>query len=211
MKDNSRYIKDLTEIRSLMERSSRFISLSGLSGVFAGIFALIGAGAAYFYLDMGIYRHYYEGAVKSSTSYNDFISFFIVDALLVLVASLGAGIYFTTKKAKREGLKTWDRTARNLLLNLSVPLITGGVFCLSLLYHGAVGLIAPSLLIFYGLALLNGSKYTLNDIRYLGISEIGLGLISSFFIGYGFLFWCLGFGVLHIVYGTVMYFKYEKK
>lgn len=204
------YLKDITEIRSIMERSSRFISLSGLSGVFAGLFALAGAAAAYFYLDIGLYRSY-EGALRSQESYDQYVKFFITDAALVLICSFAAVIFFTTRKARLAGQKIWDNTAQRLILNLSIPLVAGGIFCLALLYHGAVGLIAPSTLIFYGFALLNGSKYTLNDIRYLGISEIILGLISSFFIGYGLLFWAVGFGILHILYGTVMYLKYEKK
>jgi hypothetical protein len=211
MENKTDYIKDITEIRSLMERSSRFISLSGLAGVFAGIFAIAGAGIAYLYLDLGNYSNYYEGALKDSATYEHFVNFFILDAVLVLFASLGGGILFTMLKAKKDGLKIWDRTAQRLVLNLIIPLITGGIFCLALLYHGAFGLVAPATLIFYGLALLNGSKYTFNDIRYLGVSEIALGLIASFYLGYGLLFWTLGFGLLHILYGTVMYFKYERK
>jgi hypothetical protein len=205
-------LETLHEIRSMMERSSRFISLSGLAGVFAGCFALIGAYAAYRYLDMhyGTSR-YYEYATTSTGERNiSFYQFFFTDAVLVLVASLTAGVFFSTRKAKQKGLSIWDNTAKRLLINLMIPLISGGIFCLVLLYHNIVGLVAPATLIFYGLALLNGSKYTLTDIRYLGISEIVLGLLASVFIGYGLLFWAIGFGVLHIVYGTVMYFKYER-
>lgn len=211
MAQQTDYLKDITQIRTMMERSSRFISLSGLAGVFAGIFALLGAAVAYFYLNLGSYDRYYEGALRTSNRFEPgLVNFLIVDALVILVLSIGAGIYFTTRKAKRQGLKTWDKNALRLVVNMLIPLAAGGIFCLALMYHGAFGLVAPATLVFYGIALLNGSKYTLNDIRYLGICEIVLGLISSFFIGYGFLFWTLGFGVLHIIYGAVMYFKYEK-
>jgi hypothetical protein len=66
------------------------------------------------------------------------------------------------------------------------------------------------MLIFYGLALINASKYTYNDIRYLGISELLIGLCSTLFLGYGLFFWAAGFGLAHIVYGALMYFKYDK-
>lgn len=210
MEHQKDYLKDISEIRSMMERSSRFISLSGLSGVFAGIFALTGAAIAYYMLEMNQYDFYYEGAINSSESNISFMSFLIVDALLVLIASLIAGVFFTTRKAKKQGLKIWDKTAKQLLISISIPLFAGGFFCLALLYHGVIELVAPATLLFYGLALLNGSKYTLDDIKYLGISQIILGIFSSFFIGYGLLFWTIGFGLLHIVYGSVMYFKYEK-
>jgi hypothetical protein len=70
--------------------------------------------------------------------------------------------------------------------------------------------VAPATLVFYGLALVNGSKYTLNDIRNIGYLEAGLGVVSMFVPGYGLWFWALGFGVLHIVYGVTMYYKYER-
>jgi uncharacterized membrane protein HdeD (DUF308 family) len=71
--------------------------------------------------------------------------------------------------------------------------------------------LAPSAtLVFYGLALINASKYTVRDVFYLGICEIVLGVLSMFLTGFTLLFWALGFGILHILYGTIMYFKYDK-
>ena len=209
-----KHLDTLQEIRSLMERSSRFISLSGLSGVAAGSFALIGALMAYLYLDISPFDNevsYYVAGIGTSKWGMDYITFFLLDATLVLIAALSVGIFFTTRKARQKGQKIWDALTRRLLLNLSIPLFAGGIFCLALLYHGYNGLIAPSTLIFYGLALVNASKYTLNDVKYLGISEIILGLFSVFFIGYGLEFWAIGFGVLHILYGGLMYLKYERK
>jgi hypothetical protein len=70
-------------------------------------------------------------------------------------------------------------------------------------------LVAPATLIFYGLALVNAERYTLTDIKYLGYCQIGLGLISLFFLGWGLVAWTFGFGVLHIVYGLIMHKKYK--
>jgi hypothetical protein len=138
------------------------------------------------------------------------LSFFLIDAMFVLVASIVVGLILTWRSAKKNGQTIWDATAKRMLINLMIPLVTGGFFCMILLMHGLIGLVAPVTLIFYGLALINGSKYTLDDIRYLGICEIILGLLASIFIGYGLLFWAIGFGVLHIVYGMLMYNKYER-
>ncbi|HKC67503.1 MAG TPA: hypothetical protein VKG26_04685 [Bacteroidia bacterium] len=212
MNQQNEQLETIQEMRSLMERSSRFISLSGLSGVFAGIFALAGAAAAYYYLKLEISSaDYYRAAYTSTGETNvSFYTFFFGNAVCVLVASLIAGSFFTIRKAKQKGQPIWDNTSKRLLINLFIPLAAGGIFCLVLLYHGLIGLIAPATLLFYGLALLNASKYTLHDIRYLGICQIVLGLIASFYIGYGLLFWAIGFGLLHILYGTVMYYKYER-
>ena len=211
MNDQEKHLQDLASIRSLMERSSRFISLSGLSGVFAGSFALIGAAAAYLYMDFGLQEFYYKKAYLPDGSLNtSFLIFFLVDALAVLVASLASGMFLTMRKARKKGQTIWDKVAMRMLINLMIPLGTGGVFCLILLHHHMVELMAPATLLFYGMALLNASKYTLNDIRYLGICEIILGLLASYYAGYGLLFWSIGFGVLHIIYGLSMYVKYER-
>lgn len=204
-------IETLTEIRSLMERSTRFISLNGLSGVFAGVFALIGASAAYFYIKDYVRLSSVTGFIEyaDDRSISIFV-FIIVDALLVLFASLAVAISLSARKAKKNGFKIWDSSAKRMVINGLIPLVAGGVFCLILMYHGLFGLVAPATLIFYGLALLNASKYTLNDIRYLGIIQIIIGLLAAIWIGYGLFFWALGFGLVHIVYGTVMYFKYER-
>jgi hypothetical protein len=204
-------IQQLNEIRNLMERSSRFMSLSGLSGVFAGIIALAGVGIAFWYLDFDhryfdVNRYFSEMTYLKFSRFRLFIS---LDALTVLLLALFAAVYLTTRKARRLGLKVWDSTARRMLINLFIPLAAGGIFCLILIYHHLVFLVAPATLIFYGLALLHASKYTLHEVRVLGIAEIILGLLAAFQVSYGLLFWAFGFGVMHIFYGLIMYFRYE--
>ncbi|KAA3438659.1 hypothetical protein [Rufibacter hautae] len=202
------HLETLKEIRRIMDRSSRFISLSGLSGVFAGIFALLGAGVVNWYLDS---HHLVTRNMYEVTPNWDTVVFLCLVAAAVLVAALSSGIFFTVRKARQANQLVWDNQIKRLLVNLAIPLGAGGIFCGVLLYHQVIYLIAPSMLLFYGLALLNASKYTLRDIYYLGLCEMGLGLMACFFIGYGLLSWTIGFGVLHILYGAIMYFKYDRK
>lgn len=182
-----------------MERSSRFISLSGLSGVSAGVVAVAGAAVAYYLKD------YF------ATKTGDLILFYVIDALIVLTLAILSGFYFTYRKTKRGGHKLIDKTSMNMLINLFIPIVTGGIFCIASLYHGLVGLIAPSMLIFYGLGLINASRYSLHTIRYLGYLQLVLGIINLFVIGYGLIFWVVGFGLLHIIYGIFMYRKYDRQ
>lgn len=187
---------DLREIKNLMERSSRFISLSGLSGIFAGIYALVGTWLAY--------------CIIENTAGPESLMPLAGLAMAVLVLSLVTAIFLTTRNARKKNQKVWDKLSQRMLLNLGIPLLSGGIFLLILLYREMYSLAAPVMLIFYGLALINGSKYTLNDIRYLGLLEIALGLIAVAYTGYDLLFWGAGFGVLHIIYGALMYWKYER-
>lgn len=214
MEEAKQQLEHLAEIRSLMERSSRFLSLSGLSGVWAGVCALAGAAAVYTYLEILPWSTgrglYYEKAMRTVKWGMNYKSVFVLIALIVLATALAGGIFFTTRKARRQGLKTWDASSRRLLWAVSVPLVTGGLFGLSLLYWDLPGLVPPATLVFYGLALVNGSKFTLRDVEYLGLSEIVLGLIGMFYLGTGLELWSAGFGLLHIFYGTWMYWKYER-
>ncbi|MDB5283721.1 MAG: hypothetical protein JWO06_2796 [Bacteroidota bacterium] len=205
-------LDQIKEIRSMMERSSRFISLSGLAGVFAGFFALAGATAFYLFIHHKLQHEYMYFADQTGIDLSrDFMLFCIADAGAVVTLSLLFAIFFTTRNAKSKGQTIWDASARRLIINLMIPLVSGGLYCLILLNYGRFGLIAPTTLLFYGLALVNASKYTLDEIRWLGFSEIILGLIGCFFIGYGVTLWALGFGIMHIVYGLIMYVRYETK
>ena len=204
--DSKNYQEDLTHIRSMMERSSRFISLSGLSGVFAGLVALLGAIYVYFVFQReGI--NYFEGSRNVFTK--SLVKELVLVGTVILLLALLLGYFFTSKKSKTKNVKIWDQTTKRLLFNFAIPLFTGGFFCLGLMYHHLYVFVAPATLIFYGLALVNAEKYTLTDVKYLGYCQIVLGLLSFFFLGWGLMFWAIGFGVLHIVYGIVMYKKYK--
>lgn len=196
------YLKDISEIKNLMNRSSRFISLSGLSGIFAGIYAIIGAVIAYLYLFPK------PGEYITLHSWN----FKLLLALLASVAILSVitAYLLTTQKAKRNNEKIWDATTRRLLVNFLVPLVTGGIYIVIKLNSQHYGLSASLMLIFYGLALVNASKYTIGNVKYLGYAEITIGLLCAALPGYGLWFWLLGFGVFHIIYGSIMYLKERK-
>ena len=205
-------LEQIKEIRNMMERSSRFISLSGLAGVFAGFFAMAGAGAFSLFINNKLNHVYADFAKEIPIDISlTFRRFCILDATAVVTLSLLFAVFFTTRNAKSKGQKIWDVAGRRLLVNLAIPLVAGGIYCLILLMYGWFGMIAPTMLIFYGLALVNASKYTLDEIRWLGFTEIILGIIGCFFIGYGITFWMIGFGILHIIYGLMMYVRYEAK
>jgi hypothetical protein len=205
---------DLAHIRSLMERSTRFISLSGLSGVFAGVVALAGAWVAQHhvaaYLGSGSDNLTYGAGRYDMVDGNDLRMTLLFDAVVVLAVALLGAFWFTWRRSRRMGQGLWDASARRLTWNLLIPLAAGGIVCLALMYHGLPGLVAPATLVFYGLALLNASKYTLDEIRWLALSELALGVVASFWIGAGLMFWALGFGVLHIVYGGLMWVRHER-
>lgn len=207
MSKESSFENDIASIRQMMERTSKFISLSGLSGVLAGVYALAGAGVAYFMIQFPRSPFSYR---TESVQPLDIVFKLMVVAMVVLVLSIGTGLWLTARKARRVGAKVWDSSARTLAVNLAVPIVSGGIFILILLANGHFGVVAPACLIFYGLGLINASPNLYDEIRYLGYSEIALGLISAALPGYGLIFWSLGFGALHIIYGLLMFRKYDR-
>jgi hypothetical protein len=203
-KQQEESLEILADIRSLMDKSTRFLSLSGWSGISAGLAALIGSGLLFWYQNQG----------QDSWTYtldSEFGVFALIDAILVLGFSLLMGSWLTIREARKQGQPLWGPASRQLLRSLFVPLVAGGIFCAALALHQQSLLILPATLLFYGISLVSASKYTLDELRYLGYIQIGLGLLSSFLSSYGLVFWAFGFGVLHIIYGAYMYKKYNLK
>ncbi|AWH86439.1 hypothetical protein HYN59_15580 [Flavobacterium album] len=208
MKEQQDLIRDISEIRSMMERSTKFLSLSGWAGIMAGVYALAGAFTAYKVFDFNPDEIVYSSSSRGEVA-TVLVKVFLL-AVAILVLAIGTAFYFSNRKAQKRNETMWNATSRRLLINMSVPLITGGLLALVMLSKGLVGLIAPITLIFYGLSLFVASRYTYEDIKILGLVQVALGLASSYFIGYGLIFWALGFGVAHIVYGIYIHVKYDR-
>lgn len=193
MKEIQEYEKDLASIRSMMERSVKFISLTGLSGILAGWYAIGGAAVAY----------------NLMSGYTP-VGAYVLTAGVVLILSLGTGVFLSHRKAQRLNVTIWNSASKQLFIDLLIPLFAGGVFILILIYQGYYFLAAPSCLIFYGLALINGSRNTYDEVKSLGLVEILLGLIAVLMPGYGLIFWTVGFGGMHILYGAIMHYRYDR-
>lgn len=197
-----------------MERSSKFMSLSGLSGIAAGITALISGAIAYIYLGSTLSHRFppdYRTSNLDKVPHEQILFFLLLAAATIFIAVTLAFV-FTRRNAKKKNLPIWDKTAKLVTFNMAVPLITGGLFVLALVFKfGLYGFVAPSMLIFYGLALVNASKYTVSQTHWLGMAEIAIGLVALVLYGYGLLFWIIGFGVFHIIYGIILYNAYERK
>ena len=201
--EKDKYIAQLEDIRQMMDKSSRFLSLSGLSGVLAGLFAILGALAARMVIQN-------SDTIYVSFGDSDFVKLIAI-AFGVMLLSIIAAALLSLRKSGSRGEKLWNSVTKRVIINFSIPLLAGGLFSFSLIQNGYFELLAPVTLMFYGLALLHCSKYTFENVRYLGILFITLGLINTRFPGEGLTFWTIGFGGLHIIYGIAMYLLIERK
>jgi hypothetical protein len=200
--ESEKYLAQLQEIQSMMQKSSKFLSLSGLSGILAGTYALIGAGIVY------SMRARFISPLRFNSS--EFLTVTII-AVLVMVLSFVTGVIFSVRKAKKKQEIVWNKVSKLFIMSFMVPLVTGGLFALILVTKREFALVSPVTLLFYGISLVNASRYSYETLRNLGFIFIILGLVNTLYIGYGLYFWMLGFGVCHIIYGAFMYLKYDYK
>ncbi len=207
MKEEKDYIRNIADIRSMMERSSKFLSLTGWAGIMAGIYALAGAFIAYTVFNFNPDEVVYS---KSSEEHPFNLLSIIILAFVIFIFSIVTAIFLSAKKAEKRGESVWNATAKRLVITMSVPILVGGLLVLILISKNLIGFIAPFTLLFYGLSLFNASKFTYEEVRTLGLVQIALGLVGCYFVQFGLLFWALGFGVVHIIYGIYMYYRYEK-
>ena len=206
MKTEEDFLRDISEIRSMMERSSKFLSLSGWAGIMAGIYALAGSFFAYDVLNFNPQDLYGLTPGTTSTQMNQLI----VLGGIVLFLAVATALFLSARRAGKKNEKVWNATSRRLLVNISLPLITGGLVMLLFLGNGLWGMLIPFSLIFYGLAIFNAGNFTFRELKFLGIIQVVLGLTSLLFIRHSLLFWAVGFGLMHIIYGAYIYTRYQQ-
>lgn len=199
--------EELAEIKSMMERSTRFLSLSGLSGILAGVYALAAAGIAWYWI-------YFPSSSWSdgteSLSFRDLLNRMLMLGLGTLIAAVSTAYFLSKKKGTAATQPFWSPASKRFLQSLFLPVTLGGFFCFSLLHESAFELIPAAMLLFYGIGLVQSAQFTLGEIRNLGFSVVTLGLIASFHPEVGLLCWALGFGVFHLIYGSMMYYRHER-
>ncbi|MCM5527241.1 hypothetical protein [Parasegetibacter sp. NRK P23] len=205
MKDDQDYIREISEMRSLMEKSSRFLFLSGLSGIMAGIYALAGAGIIY-----GLFSFNPGTAEDVDVLESPVLLKSMAVGMVVLLLAVCTAVLLSKRNAVKRGEKLWNSTARRLVSHMGLPLLTGGLLLLILAGKGMIAFLAPFSMIFYGIALYNAGKYTYAEMKSLGVIQIVLGLAGTCFVAYGLLCWAIGFGVAHIIYGAYMHYRYER-
>lgn len=210
--ENKQHLDNLSQIRQIMERSTTFLSLSGLSGVFAGVFAILGAAIAYWSAGNNVFSDGFLKSKLSNDNYKYFSEhwFFAIDAAIIFICAISSAYYFSWRKSRRLNQRMWSPVSRKLLEALFIPLGTGAIFCLILMSAGSYLYVPGITLIFYGLGLVAASSFTLPDVKYLGYAEMSLGLMTILYPEIGFITWISGFGVLHIYYGARMFLKYDR-
>lgn len=199
--------QELADIKSMMERSTRFLSLSGLAGVLAGIYAFVGAGIAYYWI---YFPETDYGQGTTPMNGQELMNKLLIISFVVLVLAIGSAYLLSQQKSQRKAQQFRSPASKRFLFALFIPVLVGGLFSFALIHQNYFQMIAPATLVFYGLGLTNASHFTLGEIKNLGIGQLIVGIAAAFFPDFGLICWALGFGVLHVIYGSMMYFKYDR-
>jgi hypothetical protein len=206
MNSQNESLQELQHIKKMMERSTKFSSVSGFSAIAAGVCALVGIWTVV--KQIAAWKQYHLDNLEVSR--DELATKLLLTAVATFVAASITSFIFIYVRSKKLNIPVLGMSARRVIINMAIPLFVGGLFIFRLATSGAFLLITPACLIFYGLALINASKYTLSEIKYLGYTELLIGIINLWILGYGLIFWGIGFGVLHIIYGIIIWRKYEK-
>jgi hypothetical protein len=201
------YIEQISHIHQILAQRTKFNALSGLSGILAGVYALIGSAIAariIYRSDTLLYNDF-----KSGVGSDGIVALWIV-AFVVLIASIGTGLYFSYKKAKANGELLFNQAGKKVIKEFALFMVTAGIILIILYSKGYLYLLSPMCLIMYGLAHIHIASFINSEVRSLGLAILMIGLVSLLFPGYGLVAWTLGFGVMHIVYGFLMWYKYER-
>ncbi len=199
----NQYSDDLAHIRSMMERSSRFLSLSGWAGIIPGLLALAGLATAGWFIDLARLTGDLDAGI---TIKSPLVLQLSTIAIAVLVLSIFSSWYTCIREARLGKQATWSPAIRNMIIHLAIPLMAGAIIVGWIYDKGQWELLSPVLLSFYGLALVLVSQFTLRSVFWLGLFEIALSIPAGV-TGWDLPVLAVGFGFAHIVYGMMMFNK----
>jgi hypothetical protein len=179
-----RAIEDLRFIRRTMEGGAAFTAVPGWGGVGMGLTALAAAALA-----------------AAQPSAEGWLLVWIVEAVLA-VAIGSVAIY---RKARRAELPVLSGAGRKFVLSFLPPALAGAVLTVAIWQAGADSLLPGVWLLLYGAAVVTGGAFSVKIVPVTGICFMVLGVLALLATpAAGDLFMAVGFGGLHIVFGTTV-------
>jgi len=179
-----RAMEDLRFIRQTMENGNAFTAVPGWGGVGMGVTALAASAIA-----------------AGQETAGSWLGVWAIEA--VLAAAIGA--WAIERKARRFELPVLSGTGRKVLLGFAPPALAGIIITVALWTAGATELIPGAWLLLYGVAVVAAGTFSVRVVPLMGACFMILGVLTLLVVpGAGNLMLALGFGALHVVFGTII-------
>ena len=184
-----------------MEQGKSYFSLKSLSGILIGIYGL-----ATVYLIDKLTSGEGSGIEMVSQLPILFLQIGITAiAVVFIIISLFTLWIRAKRRAKSEGKKLWNTSNKKIRLQTLITLLVLIVVIIVIANQGYYSLVTPISLFFYGLFLLNLSRFSSKGLVFLSIGEVLLGVAAYMIYDKEIFFLALGFGLLPIIYGAATF------
>lgn len=179
-----RAMEDLRFIRQTMERGAAFTAVPGWGGVGMGLSAIAAAVVA-------------SGQPTSE-------GWLLVWTLEALIAVAIGGVAIQ-RKARRAELPVFSGAGRKFVLSFLPPALAGVVLTLALWQADASSLLPGVWLLLYGAAVVTAGTFSVKIVPVMGICFMVLGMLALLGLPLGGDLWmAVGFGGLHVLFGTTI-------
>lgn len=192
--------ENLRVIRELMERSTRYSTFSGLSGICAGLFSILGC----------LVQRFWVLSLPASER----LVAFTINWTLVIALTIGADFFLTKRKAPLVGKTILSRLGRQMVVASAPGLLTGALLTLFLLQQGHMDQVYPVWMLSYGSAVCAVGLFSQKEVGRLGRAfltagalTLALGLLTAlqpYIASLGLFITALTFGGFHIAYGLIV-------
>jgi hypothetical protein len=185
---HDRAIDNLRYIRETMERASAFTAVPGWGQVAIGVTAIVATLVA----------------ARQATP-RAWLGVWVAESIISLLI---AG-WLMDRKARKLGVPLFSGPGRKMAFSLSPPMLVGALLTVALFRAGLFGVIPAMWLLLYGTGVVTGGMFSVGVVPVMGLCFMLLGAVGLF-VPASMENWlmALGFGGLHIVFGSIIARKY---
>ncbi|MDQ3555407.1 MAG: hypothetical protein M3409_01335 [Gemmatimonadota bacterium] len=181
---HARAMDNLRFIRETMERAGSFTAVSGWGEVVIGVSALAAAWIA---------------TVQPTAERWLFV--WSVEALL----SMAIGVWTTARKARSAGVPLLSGAGRKFALSLAPPIAAGALLTAVLFPAGVTAVLPGMWLLLFGVGVVTAGAFSVRVVPVTGLCFMAVGALALITPpAWGDAWMALGFGGLHIGFGTLV-------
>jgi len=178
---------NLKYIRQTLERAGEFTAVPGKGGVLMGLVAVLAAQVA-----------------KRQPGASGWLTIW----MLAAVIAMSIGLAGATLKSRRFQMPLFSGPGRKFIAGFAPGILAGAVLTAVLYRAGVPGFLPGVWLLLYGAAVLAGGSASVRVVPMMGACFMFAGTVALLLPGWNDVLLPVGFGGLHLIFGTVIWTKY---